>query len=292
MAAWPAVTVIVAVFNGERTIGPCLDALLALDYPADRREIIVVDNDSTDGTRAILARYGSAIRIDSEPVRGKPAACNRAAALASHPILANTDADCVVDRDWLAPLVRPLEDPAVGMVGGQIRALCPDDPIQAFGERVHDQEAAIGARLPYVIGMSWACRRPVFEAVGRFDLRFLRQQDSDLAFRIHQAGYRLVYAPESLVRHHNRDTLQSLYGEGYKHGHWSVLWTQKHARALAPLGRPRIAWWAYRDLARLGVRSVLGPRGERQRTRHEFVFKLGKRVGKLTGSYRFRHLEV
>ena len=53
----PFVSIIVPAFNAERTIGGCLSALLAQDYPADRLEIIAVDNRSTDGTMAAMCGY-------------------------------------------------------------------------------------------------------------------------------------------------------------------------------------------------------------------------------------------
>src|SRR5262245_61536984 len=104
------VSVIVPVFNGEKTLAACVESLLALKYPANDLELIVVDNASTDRTAEILALYRDRIRVVSENERGPAAARNNGLRAATHEIVAMTDADCVVDCDWLRFLVEPLQD--------------------------------------------------------------------------------------------------------------------------------------------------------------------------------------
>jgi glycosyltransferase involved in cell wall biosynthesis len=63
---WPFVSIIVPVYNGSRTIDALLSSLLALDYPADRREILIVDNQSTDDTRERIQRYPVTLLEETE----------------------------------------------------------------------------------------------------------------------------------------------------------------------------------------------------------------------------------
>jgi len=115
--------VIVPVRDGEPTIAGCIDAILATDYPPDRREILVVDNGSTDGTAALI--QSRSVRYLREPKRGVSNARNRGIAESTGDVLAFVDADCLVEPQWLTELVRPFEDPAVGSVAGDLQHAAP-----------------------------------------------------------------------------------------------------------------------------------------------------------------------
>src|SRR6188474_2967712 len=174
----PAVSVVVPVYNGQATLLPCLHSLLQLRYPADRMELIVVDNASTDATAAILEGVRDQLRVLREDKRGPAAARNRGIRAARGDCIALTDADCVVDPDWLAELVRPLADPEVGISGGRIRSVQPCNRIERFGERIHDHRRALEELVPpYAISMNWASRRAVLLDVGLFDETLLRDED-------------------------------------------------------------------------------------------------------------------
>src|SRR5262249_54253358 len=94
---WPAVTVIVPVLNGARTIAGTLDSIATQDYPRSQVEAIVVDNGSTDGSRDLVARHALPVRLLFASRRGSAAARNVGIRHASHELLAFTDADCRPD---------------------------------------------------------------------------------------------------------------------------------------------------------------------------------------------------
>ncbi len=200
----PTVSVVVPVLDGEQTIGDCIDSLLRLRYPAERVELLVVDNGSRDGTAAVLQQYGSRIVRLDESTRGPAAARNAGLHAARGEVVALTDADCQVDPDWLTAIVAPLVDPRVGVAGGTIRALPPANEVERFGEVIHDHRQAIEElEPPYAITMNWASRHAVLEEFGGFDERFRRGEDVDLSYRVIQAGYTLTFAPTAVVYHHN-----------------------------------------------------------------------------------------
>jgi GT2 family glycosyltransferase len=287
----PSVTLVIPAFNAGDTLADCLASVRALDYPADRLEVIVVDNGSSDGTPDLI-RGWRGIRHAFETKRGAAAARNHGARVASHEILAFTDADCILDPAWLRHLVTALADRSAGLAGGRILARPGGSSIERFGERIHDHESAIGGRFPCAIGMSWACRRSQFWELGGFDESFLRCQDSDLSFRFHESGYRLTYVPESVLFHRNRDSLRGLFREGAMHGHWSVLWCRKHAATLRRVGRRQFSLRGIRDVVR-HVRAAI-TRDRERRIEHlcNAAFAAGKQWGKLTGSIRFSHVEL
>jgi GT2 family glycosyltransferase len=287
--ALPYVSVIVAVRDGERRIGACIDSLLALEYPIERIELLAVDNGSRDGTRRILETYGGRLRIVEESVRGPGAARNRGLREAAHPVVAFTDADCRVDPAWLRHLVAPLRDESVAIAGGRILAIDPANPIERFGETLHDHERAITHfRPPYAITMSWASRLDVLREHGLFDPTFLRGEDSELSLRLFLAGYRLVYVPEAIVYHHNRSTRLALLRAGFQSGFWSIAIHRKHQGALRTFGVSRFAVGTYRPL----LLALIGAAEGNEENGYFFLFHLGRKLGRVTGSIRFGHLRL
>jgi mycofactocin glycosyltransferase len=287
----PDVSVIVPAYNVEDTIQDCVSSLLALRYPRARRELIVVDNASTDGTRLILERYAGEITLLSERRPGPAAARNRGLRAARGEVVAFTDSDCVVDGEWLRQVVAPLQDPAVGLVGGKILARPPCNAIARFGEDIHDQNKAINVyRPPYVAGGNLAARRGLLEELNLLDERQRWYDDVDLSYRAVQAGYRLVYAPRAVVYHKNEERIGGLFGQGLRHGFYSIKTQKTHDRFLRRFGHRRFQARAYLDIVRRLVDCFLG----RNRTEAlcYVAFNSGKRIGKIFGSVRYRHFGV
>lgn len=283
------VSVVVPVRNAAKTIADCVESLLALDYPGDGFEVLVVDNASTDRTPAILERYADRVRLLHEPSRGASHARNAGVRHAHGEVIAFTDADCRVDRNWLAEIVSSLRDEGVGMAGGPILAAEPCNYVERFGETIHDQERAIGFwKPPYVITANCAARKSTLEAIGGFDPAFPRSQDADLSFRLWGAGYRLAFAGGAIVYHRNERTLRGLMREGFQHGFWAVPLFERH-QALAN-GGTRINLSSYARLAASLPRCVRGP--DRLEARCVTAFEFGKVTGRAFGSARFRTLRL
>lgn len=126
-AHWQArVSVILPVRNGERWIGAKLESILALNYPPNLMEILVVSDGSTDATGSIVrrARAGCAERCDLQliqvPRQGKAAALNAGLERASGEILFFTDVRQTLDRESLRNLVDCFADPEVGVASGEL----------------------------------------------------------------------------------------------------------------------------------------------------------------------------
>lgn len=118
---WPLITLTVPCYNEERSIAQTLEALLALDYPADRRQIVVISDASTDRTDAIVRDFSDRgvelLRLEAR--RGKSAAENAAGAVARGEIVVNTDATIRILPGALKELVRAFSDPTVGVASGR-----------------------------------------------------------------------------------------------------------------------------------------------------------------------------
>jgi len=136
-AACPTISIVIAVRNEAARLPARIENLLALAYPADRREIIVVSDGSTDETLAVLARV-PAVRVIAAPARGKAAALNLAVAHACGDILVFADARQMFAPDALHALVAPFADPAVGGVTGELLLDCEASDVagrRSGGER-------------------------------------------------------------------------------------------------------------------------------------------------------------
>ena len=118
---WPVVTVTLPVYNEARVIRSTLESLLALDYPTDRLQLVVVSDCSSDGTDEVVREYADrGVELVRLPKRmGKTAAEHAATAAARGAIVVNTDASVRVPASSLKPLVRAFGDPTVGVASGR-----------------------------------------------------------------------------------------------------------------------------------------------------------------------------
>ena len=203
----PTVSVIVPVRDGESTIADCIDAILAAEYPSDCREVLVVDNGSTDRTTSLIK--ARPVTYLSEPEPGVSNARNRGIAESTGDILAFVDADCLVEPQWLTELVRPFEDPEVGAVAGDLQHVPPTTPAERQAARLlgNWQQFAFNSDPAYPITANAAYRREVIDRIGPFDPHMTRAQDVELGLRFQErSGRRLAYAEQATARHRNRST--------------------------------------------------------------------------------------
>jgi cellulose synthase/poly-beta-1,6-N-acetylglucosamine synthase-like glycosyltransferase len=147
-SALPRVSVIVAARNEGRRLTARIDNLLACDYPANRLQIIVASDGSTDGTAAVLEPFGSRVELLDLPARGKPAALNAAVARARHEILVFTDARQRFARDAIRRLVSHFRDARIGAVSGELVLDCEDHPPLGRG-------AALQSTIAPGVGAYW-----------------------------------------------------------------------------------------------------------------------------------------
>jgi GT2 family glycosyltransferase/sugar lactone lactonase YvrE len=218
---WPLVSVVVCAYNAADTIEDCLTSLERLTYP--HYEIIVVNDGSRDRTREI-ARSHSGVRVIDIPNGGLSAARNVGLKEALGEIVAYTDADTRVDRDWLTYLVQPfLTSDVVGSGGPNV--VPADDPpmaqciARAPGAPTH---VLLDDRIAeHVPGCNMAFRKDALVEIGAFNPIYLRAGDDvDVCWRLQARGWRIGFASSALVWHHHRSSVgaywrqQVGYGEG------------------------------------------------------------------------------
>jgi glycosyltransferase involved in cell wall biosynthesis len=131
----PHVSIVIPVYNSAHIIGRLLESIRELDYPPERYEVLVVDNNSTDNLEAIVAAYPVRLLYERD-TQSSYAARNLGIKQARGEIVAFTDADCVVDTKWLHHLATAFQGPSIGGVAGSIKGL---EPAESWIERVLNQ---------------------------------------------------------------------------------------------------------------------------------------------------------
>jgi len=217
----PRVSVVVPVLNGAHEIDRLLASLLALDWPEDRLEILVVDNGSSDGTAKVAAHYPVRVLAETE-VTSSYAARNRGVAQASGDWIAFTDVDCVVEPTWLRRLLLPSPPPQVGAVAGEVLALEGATPVQRLVERYGIMKHAITLphkALPCFSTANVAVRRDLLGELHGFRDHVRYFADMELSWRLQiEGGREILFRPDAVVRHRHRRTWGALFRQGVQHG--------------------------------------------------------------------------
>lgn len=287
----PQVSVVVPVQNGAATIAPCIEALLAQDYPRERTEIIVVDNGSSDETRNIVARYPVTLLVELD-VRTSYAARNRGIAHASGEVIAFTDADCIAATDWLTHLVAPLADATVGAVVGGVRDAPPESLCEEFTARVNPFARPERSGLQTLLTGNVAMRRSTLEALMWFDECLPTGGDVDLGWRMQRELHlRLADAPAAMVFHKHRSTLRQVFAQYRRYGLGEILLATLHGenagstpvRQMLAQARAMVSYGA--SLAYRSMRSPFVGFDRRYLLWPLFLFAVeaGNVVGKLEG---------
>jgi biofilm PGA synthesis N-glycosyltransferase PgaC len=197
-AARPSLSVIIPCYNEAAALPAKLADLRAADYPADKVEIVVVSDGSSDETEAV-ARGAEGVRVVSWPERrGKPAALNAGAEEAKGEVLVFTDANALVPPESLRELVAPFADPRVGAVCGEqviTRGASSERAYWRWEARIKEWEAAVGSAVG-ADGSLYAVKRGLYKKVpeGR-----LIMDDFFVSLQVVAAGYRLAYAPAAVA---------------------------------------------------------------------------------------------
>jgi cellulose synthase/poly-beta-1,6-N-acetylglucosamine synthase-like glycosyltransferase len=195
----PTVSLLVAAFNEAAVIEAKVTNALALDYPADRLDIVVASDGSTDGTpeRAVARAEGGRVRVITYPVnRGKLAVLNQTVPALEGEIVVFSDAASMLAPDALRVLVASFADPAVGAVSGIYRVRKAEQTALGGQEDLYwkyetflkVQEAALGSILG-CHGSLYAIRKSLYP----FPEAGTINDDYVIPIRILQHGYRVAY---------------------------------------------------------------------------------------------------
>jgi GT2 family glycosyltransferase len=234
---YPKVSVVVASYNGGRTLKTCLESLTHLNYPD--YEVILVDDGSTDNTREIAEAYPN-VRNIRQPNLGLSGARNTGINAATGEVVAFTDSDCRADEDWLHYLIGDLLNGGFAGIGGH-NFLPPEDSSVAASVMVSpggpshvmltDREAE------HVPGCNMAFYKFALLELGGFDPVFRKAGDDvDVCWRLLERGYKLGFSPAGFVWHYRRSTVAAYLKQQAGYGEAEALLAHKHPEYFNPLG--------------------------------------------------------
>jgi len=199
----PSVSLVIPAYNEANVIAHKLENSLALDYPREALEIVVISDGSTDGTNQIVRRFADrGVRLLFErPRRGKIAALNRAVPLTRGDVIVFTDANAMLAPGALRYLVRNFADEGVACVGGEKR-VGEDRSTSARGESAYWRYESYLKRCDSVVGSAmgvagelFAIRRERYAAVEQDSLI----EDFVLSLRLVEAGWRVLFEPQAVA---------------------------------------------------------------------------------------------
>jgi O-antigen biosynthesis protein len=224
-------SIVIPVFNQFRFTQACLASLQEHQGP-ERFEIIVVDDCSTDGTAETVPRITGVVYLRNEANYGFIASCNRGAEKARGKYLIFLNNDTLVRQGWLTALLDTFaQESEAGIVGSKL--IYPDGRLQEAGGiiwrdasgwnygRLNDPEKPEYSYLrevDYCSAAALMIPKALFHSVGGFDSRYAPAyyEDTDLAFKVRQAGYKVLYQPLSEVIHYEGATCGTDLATGTK----------------------------------------------------------------------------
>jgi len=221
----PKVSIIIVNYNGKELLQKCLDSLLKVNY--DNFEIILVDNNSTDGTVEFITKnYPSLIIIKLDSNKGFAEPNNVAAKISKGKYLLFLNNDTVVTPNFISEMVKVMEtDKKIAVC--QSLLLKPDGSVDSSGDFIDHLGVVYNSKteideireVSSARGASMLVRSDIFEKLDGFDQKFfVTFEDVDLCWRSWILGYRVLIIPTSIVYHEGGITIKKIKSEIAFHG--------------------------------------------------------------------------
>lgn len=200
----PHVTILIAAYNEEDSIGATIKNKLELDYPKDKLEIIVISDSSSDRTDEIVKQYESqgVKLLRQKPRAGKTSALNMAVPHAKDEILVFSDANSIWAQDALSKLLRNFSDPKVGYVTGKMIYTNKDGTIIGDGcsayMKYENFLRKVETKAGSVVGVDGgidAVSKSLYQSMNSDQL-----PDFILPLKVVEQGYRVVYEPFAILK--------------------------------------------------------------------------------------------
>lgn len=221
----PTVSIIVPVKDEEKVVGRLLEAFLNLDYPPEKREIVIVEDGSVDNTVGICAKYARQYPNQVRLLRrsssdGKPSALNYALKYVRGEIVGVFDADSVLERDSLSKVFEYFEDMSIAALQGRPCAINADENMLSkfisYEEAVRYEAYLKGKdALDLFVPLTGSCyfvRGRVLDEVGGWDDESL-SEDMELSARLIERGYKIKYASDLRSWQENPTNLKQLFSQ-------------------------------------------------------------------------------
>lgn len=218
------VAVVVLNYNDKQRLKECLMSLVKSDYPS--YEIIVLDNNSNDGSVELVEDYFKEVKIRKLDKNYGYVAYNKIVSKLDCKYVALLNNDIIVNRDWLSKLIHPLSSnddvaavtPKIKFVNSnKINAAGGICDIFGVGWNRGNGEEDIGQynwleEVFYGVGACLVLKKKVWDEISGFDERyFIYAEDLDWCWRARLAGYRILYVPDAVVEHYWHSSINTSF---------------------------------------------------------------------------------
>jgi len=236
----PFFSVIIPTYKRRACLRNCLEAISQTSYHKDRFEVIVVDDSNDQGITYFLSPFYERLHllILSQKNTGPAAARNKGSRHARGKYLVFTDDDCVPASNWLNTLAqRFLKTPDCAIAGKTVNALT-SNLYSTASQHIIDYLYAYYNIDPdyaqFAVSSNFALPAEGFDAVGGFDINFTLPagEDRDLCARWQDHGFRIIYAPEVIVRHYHALFLNSFLKQHFNYGRGAYCFHQKRSERI------------------------------------------------------------
>lgn len=225
----PEVSIVIPVHNKIDYTYRCLKSISV--NTAGSYEVIVIDDASTDNTPDVLGKIINLRVATNETNLGFVGSCNKGGKASHGKYVLFLNNDTIVQKDWLGPMVRMIEQNGAGAAGAKL--VYPDGKLQEAGGIIWNDgsgsnygrgddpskpEYNFVREADYCSGAALLVRKDLFDALGGFDERFKPgyYEDTDLCFAIRKMGYKVVYQPRSVIVHYEGVTSGTDMNSGMK----------------------------------------------------------------------------
>lgn len=207
----PFVSIIIPVYKDWERLDLCLNAINQQEYPLEKLEVIVVNNECMKYYPLRKILINAKLRLISEPSRGAYAARNKGISIAEGEVLAFTDSDCIPDAQWIINGIKGLT-PEIPLIAGKIKFFHENDNPNVF--EVFDSLSNLNQRLYAKIGFGATAnlffKKQIIGSIGTFDSGMISSGDYEFGLRAMKAGYKIKYAHDAIVYHPARNTLKDI----------------------------------------------------------------------------------
>jgi cellulose synthase/poly-beta-1,6-N-acetylglucosamine synthase-like glycosyltransferase len=247
----PAVSLVVAAYNEASCIHQKLENSLALDYPAERFEVLIGSDGSSDGTDDLVRECTDArVRLSPAPRAGKTTVLNRCIPMARGDIVVLTDANTLIDAAAVKRLVRHFEDPEVGAVCGKLKLYNPtkkdyeESAYWSYESLIKFYEGRRGAVVGANGGL-YAIRRTLFTALPPSTI----VDDFVIPLRILEKGFKVVYEAEAVAFEETTEDYDKEFGRRARIAAGNFQSLRMVPGLLLPTaGFPAFAFWSHKLL--------------------------------------------
>ncbi len=231
----PKVSIIIPARNEEKFIERCVKSFLDCDYPGELIEVIVVDGMSEDGTRDIVKeismRDNRVLLIDNEK-KITPIAMNLGVKASTGEYIFFSGAHSEMPSDYISKCVQHAIESGADNVGGVVKTVPRVKSAVGIAiSKVLSSPLGVGgakfrtgvSKPTEVDTVPFGCyKREVFDRIGYFNEKLVRNQDIEFNLRLKRAGGKIILFPDIELTYYSRSTFKELWNNNFGNGYWVI----------------------------------------------------------------------